>query len=84
MKTESEFRQSLREWILSKNEKIKSEDLNDDTPIIEQRIISSLQLMDLILQLEKMTGSPVDVEQLKPGAFKSISTIYKNFCETKQ
>lgn len=79
MKTETEFRKSLREWIVAKNGKIKEADLQDDTAIIETRIITSLQLMDLILYLEKLTGSPVDVEQLKPGVFRNIDTIYNNF-----
>ncbi len=79
MKSEAEFRESLRNWILSKNAKVKPEDLADDTPIIEQRIITSLQLMDLILELEKLTGEPVEVEELKPGVFKNINSICQNF-----
>ena len=83
MKTEAEFRQALRDWIIAKNGKISQSELEDDTPIIETRIISSLQLMDLILYLEKITGNPVDVEQLKPGVFRSIDTIYNNFAGEK-
>ena len=56
-------------------------DLADDTPIIDQRIISSLQLMDLILMLERLSDSPIDVEMLKPGAFRDINTIYRNFLD---
>lgn len=81
MKTEAEVKETLRAWIIKANGgKIKPEELQDDTPIIEERIITSLQIMDLILQLEKITGEPLDVEQLKPGVFKNIDTIYKNFC----
>lgn len=83
MKPEAEFRQALKDWIIAKNGKIKSEDLADDTPIIETRIISSLQLMDLILFLEKITGNPIEVEQLKPGVFRSIDTIYNSFSGVK-
>ena len=82
MKTEIEIRQSLREWIAKTNGKIRAEDLNDDTPIIERRIISSLQLTDLILMLEKLSDNLIDVEMLKPGAFRDINAIYKNFFET--
>lgn len=81
MKSEAEVKQTLRAWIVKANGgKIKEEELQDDTPIIEERIITSLQIMDLILQLEKITGQPLDVEQLKPGVFKNIDTIYNNFC----
>jgi len=81
MRSESELKQILKDWILAKNNKIKAEDLNYDTAIIETRIISSLQIMDLILELEKLTGRPLDVEQMKPGVFASINSIYDNFCK---
>lgn len=80
MKTEAQMKQELREWVLKKNGKIDAHELTDETQIIEQRIITSLQIMDLILYLEKITGKPVEIEQLKPGAFKNIQTIYQNFC----
>lgn len=81
MKSEAEIKQTLRDWIIKANGgKIQPGQLRDDTPIIEERIITSLQIMDLILQLERITGNPLDVEQLKPGVFKNIDSIYKNFC----
>jgi acyl carrier protein len=81
MKSEAEVRQALRAWILKTSGKIKPDDLTDETPIIERRIISSLQIMDLILFLEQMMDRSLDVEQLKPGVFRSISVIYRNFFE---
>ena len=79
MRTEEEIRRSLRDWIVKKNGKIKPEDLNDQTPIIEQRIISSLQVMDLIFFLEQLSGNPIEVDDLKPGVFRDIDSIYRNF-----
>ena len=79
MKTEKEIRQTLREWVIKTSGKIKPEELTDETPIIEQRIISSLQIMDLILFLEQQTGGSIDVTQLKPGVFRSVNVIYRNF-----
>ena len=79
MKTEVEIRQSLRDWIIKKNGKIKPEELNDQTPVTEQRIISSLQVMDLILFLEQLSGNPIEVDDLKPGVFRDIDSIYRNF-----
>lgn len=81
MKSEAEVKQTLRDWIIkAAGGKISQEQLQNDTPIIEERIITSLQIMDLILQLEKITGKPLDVEQLKPGVFRNIDSIYQNFC----
>lgn len=79
MKTELEIRTALRDWIVRTNGKIRPEELTDETPIIEQRIISSLQVMDLLLFFEQLTGKSVDVEKLKPGIFQNINTLYENF-----
>ncbi len=79
MKTELEIRKALRDWIIKTNGKIRPEDLTDEMPIIEQRIISSLQVMDLLLFLEQLTGKSVEVEKLKPGIFQNINTLYENF-----
>ena len=38
--------------------------------------------MDLILFLEKLSGRPVEVEQLKAGAFRNIDALYQNFFQT--
>ena len=79
MKSEAEIRQALRDWVLKTSSKIKPDELTDETPIIEQRIISSLQIMDLILFLEQQTDRSIDVTQLKSGVFRNISVIYRNF-----
>lgn len=76
---EADIRQSLREWVLKKNDTLNAADLTDDLPIIERRIITSLQTMDLILFIEELSGAGIDVEAIKPGAFRNIDTICKNF-----
>lgn len=79
MKTEHEVRDSIRTWVSRANAKVKAEDLRDDTPIIEKRIITSLQVMDLILFVEELRGCSVDVTQLNPGSFRDIDAIYRTF-----
>ena len=80
MSTEAEFKEALRAWVVNTSKKISAEDLDDDTPIIEQRIITSLQTMDPILFLEQLTGNAIEVEKLKVGVFCTINVIYENFC----
>lgn len=79
MSTGVEFKQALRDWVVKTSKKISAEDLADDTPIIEQRIITSLQTMDLILFLEDLTGNAIDVAKLKVGVFRTINVIYETF-----
>ncbi len=82
MSTETEIREALRVWIVKTNGKIELEQLNDETPIIEQRIISSLQVMDLIFFIEKLSKKSIEVESLKVGVFRNINAIYATFFQT--
>jgi acyl carrier protein len=79
LKTESEVKKLLRDWIVAKKPGL--EQVGDDAPLIEQRIITSLQVMDLLLYIEQLTDKPLDAADLKPGSFKDINTIYSNFFE---
>lgn len=76
---ESDIRQTLRDWVLQHAHKSPNNGLQDDTPILEQRIITSLQVMELILFIEKSSGRSVTLTQLKPCSFRSIDHIYKAF-----
>jgi acyl carrier protein len=79
VKTQVEIRATLRDWVVRTNGKVSPADIRDDTPILERRIVKSLDLMDLILFLEELRGRPIDVEKLKPGVFGSIDAIWTNF-----
>lgn len=81
MKTQEDMKKELHAWIVKNSVRIKPEELCNDTDIIRERIINSLQIIDLLLFVERLSGAAVEVEQLKPGAFKNIDTIYKNFLE---
>ncbi len=81
MMNEQQIKQSLRDWVVKTNGKIRAEELDDNTPIVERRIITSVQVMDLIIFLEEFRGRPVDVSNLKVGAFQTVDAIYHNFFE---
>lgn len=70
---------SIKEWILSKNTAYKAEDLTFETKILEQKVLSSLQVMDLIIFLQKLKGGKIRMENLRPGSFTDINTIYNAF-----
>jgi acyl carrier protein len=82
MRTETEIKIALRDWIVEANGKIELKQLSYETPIIEQRIITSLQVMDLIFFIEKLSNASIEVEGLKVGVFRNINSIYDNFFRT--
>jgi acyl carrier protein len=77
--TRAEILTRLRQWLVEKNSELAAHDLDDDTPIVEQRILSSLQVASLLLYIEQLRGAPIDIESLQPGAFRSLATIYQHF-----
>ena len=79
MTTESKIRESLREWIAGASGNTTPERLSDDTPLFRSGVLKSVQVSDLILYIEELAERAVDVEQLKPGAFRDIDTIYSIF-----
>lgn len=76
-----EVKELLRQWIFKNARRPIDGELRDDTPILEQRVISSLQVMELILFVERTSGRAVRAAQLRPSAFRSIEDIYHTFFE---
>lgn len=79
MKCEGEIRRSVKDWIARASGKVLPEEIDDATPLLERKILTSMQVMDLILFLETLLGHVVDVERLKAGAFRSVDAIYAGF-----
>lgn len=79
MSTGIDVRDALRQWIADASSKRSAQELTDDTPLFRSGILKSVQISDLILTIEELAQRPVDVEQIKPGVFSDIDTIYRNF-----
>lgn len=79
MSTENDVRDALRQWIANTSGKASTQDLADDTPLFRSGVLKSVQVSDLILYIEELAERAVDVEQIKPGVFRDIDTIYRNF-----
>jgi len=80
---EQEIKTKLRAWVAAKSKHPEAAQLTDETPILERRILSSLQVMDLILHLEQLRGTPLQPDELQPGTFSSVNRIYEYFFQGK-
>lgn len=69
----------LHDWLIRRNGCIAASDLTDETPLLERRIVTSLQVMDLILFIERLRGAPIKVSQIRPGSFRDIASIIDRF-----
>jgi hypothetical protein len=53
--------------------------VTDDTSLFTLGILRSVHLLELIILFERLSGAPVDVEQLRMGDFDSIDAIMARF-----
>ena len=79
MRTETEMRAALREWVLRKASGLDAGLLTDRTALFEQRYLRSVHVPELLLLLEGLRGKPIDVDELEPGHFRDIDTLVKRF-----
>lgn len=77
--TEDEIRDALRAWIAERNPDLPPGEPADDTPLIERRYLTSLQVADLLLYMEQLARAPIDPTRMKPGVFRSIDAIHSAF-----
>ena len=75
---EIEVRKQLRDWIYDRA-KDKPAALRDETPILDDGILSSLDIVELVLFIENLRGSEVDVDALQPDSFRDVDAIFKSF-----
>jgi acyl carrier protein len=81
---EAAVKQRLRQFVVERSGKVRPDEVADDTPILERRILSSLQVLDLILVIEELSGRALDASRLKPGVFRDVNTIFRNFFAAAQ
>jgi acyl carrier protein len=79
MKDQIAIKEELKKWVLKKSQKITESELTYQTLLLESRILSSLHVMELILEIERISGTKFNLKNLKPGAFNSIDSIYTSF-----
>lgn len=76
---ESKIRTELKKWIVAHSKVPVTGELPDDTPILERGILSSLDIVELVLFIESLRGDEVDTEAIEPAVFTSIDTLYSGF-----
>ncbi len=71
----SEPAAALRTWVMERNPGLDPGALRDDTPLLDNGLLSSLQVMDLLLFVESLRGAPVAPAALRPGTFRDLASI---------
>lgn len=72
-------RAQLRHWLAEEGRLSAADRLDDDRSLISERIISSLQISDLLLFIGRLRGYEVTVQEIQADAFHSINTLMQHF-----
>lgn len=79
---ESDVRQKLRDWILKHAKTAPGPTFSDQTQLLEEGILSSLDIVEFVLFIESLRGEDVDVDDIEPEVFTSIDTLHAAFFAT--
>ena len=69
----------VRACIASVKPGIDLDNVSIDTPLLEDRVINSFDVLELILHLERSSGKKISRRQLVPGSFRDVATIARVF-----
>lgn len=50
-----------------------------DTPLVKNRILTSLMILDLILLIEELRAAPLDPASIRPESFRDLAAIANAF-----
>lgn len=77
--TQTDLLIPVKEWIKEKQPEVTELELDID--LIENRIIDSLDFLELIFLLEDLTGVETDMNALSIDSFRTLNAIRENFLE---
>jgi acyl carrier protein len=82
LKNEDEIRAALRAWIVEHARTAIPSDLGDTTPILDSGLLSSLDVVELVLFIENLRGDEVDVDAIEPESLRNIDSLFEAFFQT--
>jgi hypothetical protein len=71
--------EAVRAWVAARARDLPPDGVTDDLPLLAGRHLTSLHIPELLLLLERLSGRPIEVEDLRPGDFADLRTIANRF-----
>ncbi len=73
----------LRGWILERAGAGEDRLTDNEMPILDEGLLSSLDIVEFILFIESLRGEEVDIESIEPEVFTNLRTLYEAFFAEK-
>jgi len=77
--TAPDVRRVICDWIVRTSATDVADALREDTPLFEHGILSSFDVVELILLIEELRGAPVDPDRIEPAALRDVDSICRAF-----
>lgn len=69
---------TIRQWV-AETAGTETSAITDQTELFGGGLLKSVHLLDLILLIEELAESDIDVDKLGPASFKDIDTVIASF-----
>ena len=76
---EKQLREALREWTLERSSAPPAALSDDQQPILDEGLLSSLDVVEFILFIEDLRDEEVDIEAIEPEVFNNIDSLMTAF-----
>lgn len=76
---EKEIREALRGWILERSGAPAAALSSDQQPILDEGLLSSLDVVEFILFIESLRDEEVDIEAIEPEVFNNVDSLVEAF-----
>lgn len=73
------IREELRAWILDRSGAGDDRLSQDDMPILDEGLLSSLDVVEFILFIESLREEEVEIDDIEPEVFSNINTLVEAF-----
>lgn len=67
----------IKAWVLEKHPEL--DDISADVDLLTERLVDSLDFIDLVELLSELTGQDLDVSTLEAESFQTLAAIQRNF-----
>ncbi|MCZ6775653.1 MAG: hypothetical protein O7D34_04245 [Ignavibacteria bacterium] len=74
-------RQAIRDYVRGKAQSVDQVTITDETLIIQEGLITSVDVLELILLIEELGEIEIDATELEPDMLESIDKICRSFLE---
>jgi acyl carrier protein len=73
------FNHAICEFLRTTNPELELDDISETDNLVDLGLVDSLRMVDLIVEVERLLGVEIPVDDLDPRAFHSLRALYDRY-----